>query len=227
MRRGSAWVLAVVLATSVCEAAWGTPITYFDYLSFQGIVIGGTAYDCTSTTDPTCAFISISGHGDTSTISSFSVPGAHGFKNTLVSASISVSFNDGRPGYSADIDLGLGGLYVSVDQANAGAGFSSSYGPTYPLATYGPIAFETYDLASDFSFTGFGPFCPDVDLCRQGAPLRTLDGTEFLIQLGFAPAFSYFSSTLESAPSVPEPSTVVLLSLAFACACAFTHRARA
>jgi hypothetical protein len=220
----SAWVLAAALAASAYGVAWATPITYFDLLSFQKIVIGGTAYDCTSTADPTCAFISISGRGDTSTITSFSVPGAYGFKNTLNSANISVSFNDGRPGYSADIDLGVGGLYVSVDQANAGAGFSSSYGPTYPLATYGPQAFQTYDLASDFSSIGFGPFCPDLNLCRQGAPLRTLDGTEFLVQLGFAPAFSFFSSTVDQVASVPEPSTVALVGLALAGAYALRSR---
>ena len=222
--RRSASVLTAALALSVYGPAWSTPIAYYDYMSFQAIVIGGTAYECTSTSDGTCAFINISGRGDTSTVSPFSVPGASGFKNTLSSASISVSFNDGRPGYSADIDLSLGGLYVSVDQTNAGAGFSSSYGPTYPLATYGGAAFQTYDLASDFASVGFGPFCPDLDLCRQGAPLRTVDGTELILQLGLAPAFSSFSSSVDRSSSVPEPGTIALLGLALACTCAFRRR---
>ena len=192
---------------------------YQDYMDYQSIVIGGTAYQCTSLADTTCATIIITGHGDTNTVSPFSVTGAAGFKNGLSSASILVLFpkaNDTIAPFSGDIDLSLGGLYVSVDQTNAGAGFSSSYGPTYPLATYGGAPFHTYDLASDFFSTGFGPFCPDLNLCSNGAALRTTDGTEFLISRGLAPAFSSFTSTVDHSVTVPEPGTLALLTVALA-----------
>ena len=98
--------------------------------------------------------------------SAFSVPGASGFTNTLNTASLSVSFADGTS-YNADIDLGIGGMYVSVDQTNAGAGFGSLAGPTYPLATYGSSAFSTYDLTTDFFASGFGPFLPGSASVRK------------------------------------------------------------
>ena len=192
--------------------AFSNTIAYNDYMAYQSMTIGGVETDCAVVTDPGCAFIAIVGVGDTSTVTAFSVPGATGFRNTLSSASISVSFNDGTS-WGADIDLSFGGLYVSVDQSNGGAGFSSAASPTYPLATYGS-GFSSYDLASDFFHSGFGPFCAVMSVCRDGSPLYATDGTEFRIRLGRAPAYSSFSSTVAPAPQpVDEPSTITVLVL--------------
>lgn len=209
--------MVATLLALLCSPAWANPIVYQDYMAFQAIRIGGVDYPCATASDGTCAFIAITGQSDTSTVAPFSVPGASGFKNSLTAAHIDVFFNDGSTPYSADIDLSVGGLYVSVDQTNAGAGFSSSYGPTYPLATYGGAAFTTYDLVSDFSATGFGPFCPTSGLppCTDGGVLKAVDGTEFLITVGRAPAFSSFSSTVAENP-IPEPGSVSLLALSLA-----------
>ena len=208
-------VLAALLAL-LGSPAWANFIVYQDYMAFQAIRIDGVVYPCATTSDLTCAFIAITGQSDTSTVAPFSVPGASGFKNSLTAAHIDVSFNDGRTPYSADIDLGVGGLYVSVDQTNSGAGFSSSYGPTYPLATFGGAAFATYDLASDFSASGFGPFCPAFDIppCTDDGALKAVDGTEFVITRGLL-AYSSFSSTVAANP-IPEPGSAGLLALSLA-----------
>jgi hypothetical protein len=208
-------VLAGLLALS-CSPACANPIAYDEYMAYQAIRIGGVDHTCATVSDPNCAFIAITGESDTSTVTAFSVSGASGFKNSLTAAHISVFFNDGSTPYSADIDLSVGGLYVSVDQTNAGAGFSSSYGPTYPLATYGGAAFTTYDLASDFFASGFGPFCPASDLppCTDAGVLKAVDGTEFVITVGRAPAYSSFSSTVAENPTVPEPATLALFAVA-------------
>lgn len=203
--------LLAALLVSLCGQVWANLIVYQDYMAFQSIQIGGTAHTCSSVSDPGCAFIAITAEGDTSTVTPFNVPGASGFKNSLTSASISVFFNDGSPAYFADIDLSVGGLYVSVDQTNAGAGFGSMFGPTYPLATYDGAPYTTYDLASNFSSAGFGPFCPDLNLCTNGAALRTVGGTEFIITAGLGPAYSSFSSTVT--PTIPEPGSAWLVAL--------------
>jgi hypothetical protein len=210
--RGS--VLAALLVL-LCRPACANPIVYEEYMAFQAIQIGGVDHACATASDPTCAFIAITGESDTSTVTAFSVTGASGFKNVLTAAHISVFFNDGSTPFSADIDLGVGGLYASVDQTNAGAGFSSTYSPTYPLATYGGAAFAAYDLASDFFATGFGPFCPASDLppCTDDGVLKTVDGTEFVITVGRAPAYSSFSSTVTRNPTIPEPATLALLAV--------------
>lgn len=187
------------------------PISYFDHLSYQSIEIGGISYICSGTTDPACVDISIRAIGDTSTVQAFSVPGASGFTNTLNQATLDVYFHDGHS-YTASIDLTRGGLYVSVDQTNQGAGFSSAYGPTYPLAIYGGAGFASYNLVSDFLIWGWGPFSATA-ANNDGAPLYTTDGTEFLIKRGLAPASGFFVSTVSDVTTVPEPTGAWLVAL--------------
>lgn len=205
-------VAAAVLApVALIGSANAATIAYDDYMTYQAIDVGGTTYECTSISDGGCAFITIVGIGDTATVNPFNVPGASGYTNTLTYAELRVFFQDASlPAFNAEIDLSEGGIYVSVDQTNAGAGFSSAAGPTYPLATYGGLPFKTYDLASDFFASGFGPFCPDLDLCNSGSPLYTVGGTEFTIRRGLAPSYSSFSSTVQP-NTIPEPGTVALL----------------
>jgi hypothetical protein len=210
--RGGVHAALLILS---CSPAWANFIVYRDYMEYQSIQIGGVAHTCSTVADPGCAFIAITGESDTSTVTPFNVTGASGLTNSLSSAQIAVSFAD-NTSYSADIDLSLGGLYVSVDQTNAGAGFSSTYGPTYPLATYGNAAFKTYDLASNFFASGVGPFCADLSLCQQGAALRALDGTEFVITAGRAPAYSSFSVSVAENPTIPEPGSAGLIALSLA-----------
>jgi hypothetical protein len=214
--------LATIVAATVLTpialigSANAATIAYDDYMAYQAIDIGGTSYDCASTTDGSCAFITIVGIGDTTTVTPFSVTGASGYTNTLTYAELDVFFQDASlAAFNDEIDLSKGGIYVSVDQTNAGAGFSSAAGPTYPLATYGGSAFKTYDLASNFFATGFGPFCPDLNLCDNGSPLYTVGGTEFAIKRGLAPAYSSFSSTVQP-NTVPEPAPIALLGLGLA-----------
>ena len=204
-------VAAILAPLALIASANAATIAYDDYMSYQAIDIGGTSYQCTSTTDGSCAFITIVGIGNTTTVTPFSVTGASGYTNTLTYAELNVFFQDASlPAFNEEIDLSKGGIYVSVDQTNAGAGFSSAAGPTYPLATYGGSAFKTYDLASDFFASGFGPFCPDLTLCNDGSPLFTVSGTEFAIRRGLAPAYSSFSSTVQP-NAAPEPATIALL----------------
>ncbi len=221
-------LLACVFAAIVvplCSPAWANFIVYSDFMEFQSIEIGGTAHNCTSITDGQCAFIVMIGEADTSGVAPFSVTGASGLTNhSLTAVIITVSFLDPTiPTYFANLDLSVGGLYVSVDQTNGGAGFSSMYGPTYPLATYGGAAFQTYDLASNFSSNGFGPFCPDLNLCTNGALLKATDGTEIIITRGLAPAFSDFSSTVATNP---EPTSLALAALALLAGGASLRRQR-
>lgn len=219
-------VLAAVLVVA-SSSAWANFIVYNEYMAYQAIRIAGVDYTCETVSDPKCAFIAIVGESDTSTRTPFSVAGASGFRNSLTAAHISVSFNDGSTPYSADIDLSVGGLYVSVDQTNNGAGFSSSYGPTYPLATYGAAAFGSYDLADTFFASGVGPFCPTSSLppCADGGVLKDVDGIAFVITVGRAPAYSSFSSTVAESPTIPEPSTTLLIAVALA-GLAFSRRPR-
>jgi hypothetical protein len=202
-----------LLACMLAGAASANFVVYNDFMLYQSIRIGGVDHNCNAISDLSCAFITITATGDTSTVTPFSVPMASGFTNMLSTATLAVSFADGTS-YNADINLGIGGMYVSVDQTNGGAGYSSLAGPTYPLATYGS-GFSTYDLKTNFFRSGFGPFCPDLTLCANGSPLFTTDGTEFVITRGLAPAYSSFSSSVADTP-ISEPATVALLGLGLA-----------
>ncbi len=212
-------IAAGLVGAFLAGGAAANPITYTDYVSYVSLTYGGVAHTCTSLSDGNCAFISITATSDTSTITAFNVPGASGFENTLLSAVMNVFFNNGVGNFSVNIDVS--NLFVSVDQTNGGAGFGSSYGPTYPLATFAPTvgpgnAFATYDLASDFYFQNWGGFCTDYLLCQNGAPLYAADGTAFVIAYPFRPVFSLFSSTVTEVTTVPEPAPLALIALGLA-----------
>jgi len=219
----NAVVLAGVGGAFVTAVAAANPITYSDYVAHVAINYDGVSYTCTTLSDPTCAFITITATSDTGTVYPFSVSGADGLKNTLLSATMNVAFNNGQPGITADISTA--NLYVSVDQSNGGAGFGSSYGPTYPAATFssstGPgNAFEHYDLASDFYLQNYGPFCPDVSVCQNGGVLYTTDGKPFVITYPFTLVFSVFSSTV----ATPVPGALVLFGFGLVGLTAFGRR---
>ena len=203
--------LSMAIMGTTARAA---PIVYTDYIGDVSVKLGNATYNCTTLSRPDCAFVSITGTGDTNNVQPFSVPGASGFENSIQSAVVTIFLNSGQ---SFVVTLLPGQITVSVDQNNGGAGFGSSYGPTYPMATYGGNAdYTNYNLASDFYVQGFAPFCPGVvngPLCANGAPLHTTSGGDFTISFPFAPVFSIFSSTVEP---VPEPSSVACLALGLA-----------
>lgn len=190
-------------------AARANPVTYIDYVAHVSVSLGSSVYNCTTLSSPDCAFVSFTAVGDTSNVYPFSVPGASGFKNSIQSATVDVFLNSGQ---SFSTVLVPGQIFVSVDQTNGGAGFGSSYGPTYPIATYGGNAdYANYGLTTDFYVQGFAPFCPggvSDPLCANGAPLHTMSGDDFVISYPFAPVFSIFSSTVQT---IPEPSSIFLL----------------
>ena len=210
---GSAKVSAGICLSIVLSgtAAHANLVTYIDYIAHVSVSLGSSTYSCSSLTSPSCAFVSITAIGDTNNIQSFSVPEASGFENTVQSATVNIFLNSGQ---SFSANLVPGQIFVSVDQTNGGAGFGSSYGPTYPMATYGGSAdYAHYDLASNFYVQGFAPFCPSISLCANGAPLETTSGEDFVISFPFAPTFSLYSSTVES---IPEPSRWEMMLLGFA-----------
>jgi hypothetical protein len=216
-----------IVAVGVLGAWWtgavlARPISYLDYVADVAINIGGTAYPCASLSDPTCAFVSITATGNTSHVVPFSVTGASGLiNNSLQTATLNVFFNNGSTPYTANLVASQ--LFVSVDQSNGGAGFGSSYGPTYPLATYGSSTgsgnpFENYNLASNFYLQGFAPFCTvsEMLVCMNGAALSTTNGTQIIISYPVTfPRLSIYSSTLLP-NSVPEPAALALLGLGLA-----------
>jgi hypothetical protein len=214
-----ATIAASLISVMALGSAIASPITYSAYVGDVSITYGGVVHACTTLSDLNCAFISITATSDTSTVAAFNVPGAAGFENTLLSAAMTVYFNNGAGNFSTNIDVS--NLFVSVDQINGGAGFGSSYGPTYPMGIFGtPIGpgnpFQSYDLASNFYFQGFGGFCTDYLLCQNGAPFYATDGTAFVISYPFRPTFGLFSSTVTEVANVPEPATPALVALGLA-----------
>lgn len=189
--------------------ALASTIVYSDFVVFVSVQINSTVYSCTSLSDPNCAFVTITATGDTSTVQPFSVTGASGFKNTVLGpAKVQIDFNGGG---SITETLVPGQIYVSVDQTNGGAGFGSTYGPTYPAATYGgPADYAHYNLQTNFLASGFSGFCPDPTTCNAFNPLQTVSGDQFTLYYPFRPNGSYFSSTVLT----PEPATASLMMLA-------------
>jgi hypothetical protein len=195
----------MVLA-GLADVGQAVQVQYGVYVSSVSVTILGASYSCTSVSDPNCAFVTVVANGDTSTITPFSVPGASGYKNSVGPASVSVGLNSGV--HLSDTLL-PGQIFVSVDQTNGGAGFGSSFSPTYPAATYGGSAdYAHYALDTDFYAQGFSGFCPVLSVCSDGAPLHTVSGSDFLITFPFRPNFSVFSSTVTP---IPEPATAALM----------------
>ena len=197
-----------VLAGSTAHA---NTIVYSDFVEFVSVQINSTTYSCTSLSDPNCAFVTITATGDTSTVQPFSVTGASGFKNSVLGpAKVEIDFNGG--GSITEV-LVPGQIYVSVDQTNGGAGFGSSYSPTYPAATYGGTAdYAHYNLQSNFLAGGFSGFCPISTTCNTFNPLNTESGDQLTLYYPFRPNGSNFSSTV----STPEPATASLMMIAAA-----------
>ena len=195
-----------ILAGSTAHAS---TIVYSDFVEYISVQINSTTYSCTSTSDPNCAFVTITATGNTSTVQPFSVTNASGFKNTVLGpATVTIDFNGG--GSITEV-LVPGQIYVSVDQTNGGAGFGSSYSPTYPAATYGGSAdYAHYNLQSNFLAGGFSGFCPNLATCNTFNPLNTESGDQLTLYYPFRPNGSYFSSTV----SAPEPATASLVLLA-------------
>ena len=233
--------LGLALWTSAGVAG---PITYTDTTSGAAIIVGGTTHACPTGAEASCATITITATGDTSDVTYFQIGGgpvdpsacngvniaaftgsACGYEDkALKTATLSVTFGDGSPGYTTGINIAASSLFVSVDKKNLGVGFGSGANPTYPLTAFGYYTstdpYATYDLASDFSVTGDPAFCPTIALCITGTPLTATDGTPFTIaypwDLGtatFPP--SVFTSTLGVA-AVPEPSTWAMMLLGVA-----------
>jgi hypothetical protein len=187
--------------------AFGAPIAYTDLTGPVAVTLGTHTFGCGPNDTTHCAAILVTFIGDTDNVTPFSVVGASGFKNVIGTASVRVVSGT----TVLDADFLPGQIYVSVDQTNAGVGFGSAYGPTYPLATYGNAAINTYDLRSDAAFLGFDPFCPDVSVCDTGPALLTTAGN-FSVTYPFRPIHSEFGAEV----TTPEPGTLGLLGVGLA-----------
>jgi PEP-CTERM motif len=232
------------------------PIEYIDHVWLASISLGSISYTCDSVVQTGCAEVTIIAFGDTSRIQSFSVPGAngstlaYGYTNWLDSASLDVTVfpnGIGGPGvvsYHANFNPHDVGFVVAVDNQNLGVGFSSIYSPTYPLATFydptealsAPSGLMSYNLASNFLFEGWWPYCPPNstagEVCLFGYPIPT-DVGDFIVTPAYdteksladgtivtAITAAYFKSIVLEPPPVirkrtetdiPEPSTLWIL----------------
>jgi hypothetical protein len=207
------------LTASVITAA-AAPVHYsgFEFYAAQ-TSFGGNTYTCDFSSLVGCAEVTISADGDTSTIQPFSVPGASGYKNPVVTArvvAVVITSTNSDIVFEAQF-APSDQIFVAVDTTNGGVGFGSKFGPAYPMGTYGgapTTPYATYDLASDFSVSGFGPFCPTgTTYCSSLTALQT-DKGDFAVRFA-GPEFSDFSATVQSVSAVSEPWSVRLLAAAF------------
>jgi len=217
-RKHPASLLIAVFAALIMFAgfAQASPIQYRVSVTDAQITLGGNSFTCDPSTGTGCATVTITAIGNTATVQPFSVPGAHGFTNALASALLEadVDVNGTFVTYNAKF-LGPIPFFAAVDNANQGAGFGSAVSPTYPEATFGPAAFATYDLASDFFSGGFWGFCPNLSVCASGPPLATNKG-DFTIIPTARPAPAAFESTLIAAPE-PDIAWPIGASMALVC----------
>jgi hypothetical protein len=211
-----------LIAASTKTTATAAPVEYrgFEFYAAQ-TSFGGNTYTCDFSSLVGCAEVTIWADGDTSTIQPFSVPGASGYKNPVVTARVeAVVITSTNPLSDIVFDAQFtpsDQIYVSIDATNGGVGFGSEFGPTYPMGTYGgtpTIPYATYDLASDFSVSGFGPFCPTgTTYCSSLTALQT-DHGDFAVRFA-GPEFSDFSATVQPVVTMSEPWSVHVLAVAF------------
>jgi hypothetical protein len=210
--KGVPWVLSGALA-SYCTAANASIVTYTElFYQVESATIGSSTYGCSNNLCPVAEIVATA---DSKTVDSFNIPGgpgygAYGFINkTLLSVTAYITLLTTDQKFV--IELNPSELYVSVDQENGGAGFGSSYGPTYPIATY-DIPVQNYNLDSNFHALGYSPFNPPPEspqlFSGSGFPLYSTSGQIFELGEG-GPSLSSFGSI------VPESSTWLMMLFGF------------
>jgi hypothetical protein len=211
-------VVAFLLAAGL-GGAQANPVQFrgFEFYARE-VAFNGNTYTCDFQALVNCAEVSINAFGDTANVQPFSVPGASGFILPGVTATVNISVVTGpNPTDFVDFQATFDpsdGINVAVDQTNGGVGFGSIFGPTYPMGTYGgaPLAtYAGYDLTTNFSVSGFGPFCPTgTTYCSQLDFLATDRGPVAIQFTG--PEFSDFNAIVQpGVTAIPEPSGVTLL----------------
>jgi hypothetical protein len=203
----SALLLTATLFTSTANAI---PVTYTEGVYSGSGALGDYVFNQ--------AYVVFDFQSDTSSVSSYSVPGADGYINSTGVATVSI-YDIPTSSFITATFL-PDQLFVSVDSTNGGIGFGSfssgAYDPLYPFAIFTPE--PTYDLKSDYtiiktpgmSCSGFGagPECINKSTI---VPLMTDLGVFYMTWEGIVGA-SFATRTTPDA-SVPEPSTLALMPL--------------
>ncbi len=184
-RLSAAMLVSAFALTSQVKAA---PIKYAEQLLVLGC--GGATTGALGNVSFADAFITFTFIGDTDNVLPFSVPLSNGYENLLGTATVTVT-DLNLVTLAQGTFLPSAGIFVSVDNANAGIGFGS-FGvlpsnssfpgqPVYPAGLNTTVG--SYDLRSDFNVSGYAISCVgfgNTGPCGGPIPLPTTGGDFYL-----------------------------------------------
>jgi hypothetical protein len=183
VRLSAVLMLSVFVLTSQVKAE---PIKYTEQILVLGC--NGATTGALGNVSFGDVFIMFSFQGDTSNVIPFSVPGSNGYENLLGTATVTVTDLNLVP-LAVGTFLPSAGIFVSVDNSNAGIGLGS-FGvlptnssfpgqPVYPAGFNASV--PSYDLKSDFYVTGHAISCVGFPgSCGSAIPLPTTAGDFYL-----------------------------------------------
>jgi len=179
-------VLLLVSALALTSQVKAVPIKYQEQLLVLGC--GGATTGGLGSVSFVDAFITFTLEGDTDNVIPFSVPNSDGYENLFGTATVTVT-DENLVTLAQGTFLPSAGIFVSVDNTNAGIGFGS-FGvlPTssnFPGQAVYPAGLNTsvgsYDLKSDFNVSGHAISCVGFPgQCGSAIPLPTTAGDFYL-----------------------------------------------